>query len=135
MWVIVFLARISYFLLWNLAKSWCLFMGHLWKLQSRLCIWCWGFVEELLSLLWWLWLGSTIRKRWFAASKSFIERMLLLLSSFIVLIMFVLVVVFLILLVTKNYFLLNWNIIRVELCIFSMWLKHHESLNSSMFIS
>lgn len=46
--------------------------GSLWLdflLQSRPCIWFWGFVVVSLSLRSWHWLGSTTKRRWSAASE------------------------------------------------------------------
>jgi hypothetical protein len=38
-------------------------------MQSQPCIWYCACEEESLSPPWWLWQGSTTRRRWFAASK------------------------------------------------------------------
>jgi hypothetical protein len=38
-------------------------------MQSQPCTWYWDCEEESLNPHWWLWQGSTTRRRWFAASK------------------------------------------------------------------
>ncbi len=38
-------------------------------MQSQPCTWCCDCEEESLNPHWWLWQGSTTRRRWFAASK------------------------------------------------------------------
>lgn len=43
------------------------------EMQNQLCTLCWGSVVELLSHHSWLWLGSTTRTRWSAASTFPLE--------------------------------------------------------------